>query len=262
MSLYEKLFGWKKLIIGMVHLKPLPGAPGYSGSLETVYAAAEADLKALETGGVSAFIVENFGDIPYSDRNELITVTSFTAIAARLRRLTKLPMGVNIQFNDTESEWAAAYAADADFIRVENFAETRVGPNGVFPPSGPSLMRLKQRYPRDVALLCDVGVKHTFAAVEQPLDFTIEAVIEGGGDAVITTGMVTGVSPSLEEVRTAKKYAGTFPVIVGSGVKAATAKDYLSIADGAIVGSSFKKHGNVMNVIDSRRVAEFMKAIA
>ena len=77
-----------------------------------------------------------------------------------------------------------------------------------------------------------------------------------------TNAMVTGVSPSLEEVRTAKKYAGTFPVIVGSGVKAATAKDYLSIADGAIVGSSFKKHGNVMNVIDSRRVAEFMKAIA
>jgi membrane complex biogenesis BtpA family protein len=245
----------------MVHLKPLPSAPGYQGSLEEILRLAQDDLKALEQGGANAFIVENFGDIPYDDHVELIGLTSFVAIATRLRQMTNLPMGVNLQFNDVDAEWAAAYAAGADFIRVEAFAETRVGPNGFFKACGPHLMRLKQAYPKDIALLCDVDVKHTFPLVSQPLEFTIEAIQEGGGDAIISTGLVTGKSPSLDDVRTAKRAAGDFPVIVGSGVKAATAKDYLSVADGAIVGSSFKKDGNVMNPIDEKRVAEFMSAL-
>ena len=261
MTLFKKVFGDTKPVIGMVHLKPLPGAPGYGGNLEDVYQAALKDLKALEAGGANAFIVENFGDIPYDSANELISVTSFTEIATRLRQETSLPMGINVQFNDVDSEWAVAYACNADFIRVEVFAETRVGPNGTFKAAGPHLMRLKQRYPKDIALLCDLNVKHTFALAEQPLDFTIESIIEGGGDAVIETGLVTGKSPSIEEVKQTKRIAGDFPVIVGAGVKAETAKDYFDVCDGAIVGSSFKVDGNVMNGIDEARVKKFVEAL-
>lgn len=261
MNLFKKVFGTDKPIIGMVHLQPLPSSPGYQGDLGKIYASAERDLLALERGGVHAFIVENFGDIPYDDHIELIDLAAFVSIASRLRQITRMPMGVNIQFNDVDAEWAAAYAVGADFIRIENFAETRVGPNGVFKASGPHLMKLKKAYPKEIALLCDVKVKHTFPLVDQPLDFTIDAIKEGGGDAIISTGIVTGKSPSMEEVREVKKAAGDFPVIVGSGVNAVTAKNYLSIADGAIVGSSFKRNGNVMNEIDEARVDQFMKSL-
>ena len=44
MTTVQKIFGDKKPIIGMVHLKPLPGSPGYGGDLEAVYRAALADL--------------------------------------------------------------------------------------------------------------------------------------------------------------------------------------------------------------------------
>ncbi len=261
MTLFYKLFGKRKPVIGMIHLKPLPGAPGYDGDLEHVYTCALKDLKALEAGGATAFMIENFGDIPYDCKNDLITLTAFTNITSRLRQKSRMPMGINVQFNDFRAEWAIAYSTDADFIRIEVFAENRIGPNGVFAACGPELMRLKQRYPKDIALLCDLQVKHTVALREQSLDFTIESIIEGGGDAIIETGMVTGKKPTIEDVKRTKQIAGAFPVIVGSGVHAAVAKEYFDICDGAIIGSDFKYGGNVRNHIDEDRVKNFINTI-
>lgn len=45
---------------------PLPGAPNYGGSMEEIWDAALADLEALTEGGITAAIVENFGDVPYT----------------------------------------------------------------------------------------------------------------------------------------------------------------------------------------------------
>ena len=261
MNCFEKVFGNTKPIIGMVHLQPLPGSPKYGGSMDEVYEAAVADLNALLEGGTNAVIVENFGDIPYGTENELITITAFTNIFTRLRQLTKIPMGVNIQFNDFRSEWAVAYACDADFIRVENFAEHRMGPNGVIHACGPELMRLKGRFPKDICLICDVNVKHTFEMVSMPLDFTIESIVEGGGDCLICTGVTTGKSPSVEDVKNMKALSEGLPVIVGSGVNAKTVNDYLAVSDGAIIGSSFKKDGKVLNPVDAKRVKDLMDCI-
>lgn len=258
MTLFQKVFGDTKPIIGMVHLKPLPGSPNYGGNMEEIYRAAYEDLKALQEGGANAIIVENFGDVPYSTSNELITYTAFTNIATRLKEQCHLPMGINIQFNDYEAEWACAYAVDADFIRVEVLAEHRKGPNGVCEPCGPALMRLKGRYPKDICLLADVHVKHTFPVVDQPLDFTIESIIEGGADALICTGITTGKSPSVDDVKEMKRMAGDIPVIVGSGVNAKTVRDYIEVSNGAIIGSSFKKDGKVFNPIDQARVENLM----
>lgn len=261
MNLFRKLFPDKKPVIGMVHLKALPGAPGYGGDMEEIYRAAHEDLMALMNGGADAIIVENFGDIPYATKQELMTTVAFANVASRLRQECNLPIGINVQFNNYEAEWAIAYSCGYDFIREEVFAENRMGPNGICISSGPEIMRLKARYPKDIALIADVNVKHTFAIVEQPLDFTIEAIIEGGADALICTGLVTGKSPSLEDVKEMKMLAKDVPVIVGSGVNASTAEAYFSLSDGAIIGSYFKKDGDVMKPIDVERVRKLTESL-
>lgn len=261
MNLFKKVFKNKKPIIGMVHLKPLPGSPRYNGTIDDIYQSAHDDLVALIEGGVDSIIVENFGDIPYATENELITYTSFANIATKLRKECNLPMGINVQFNDFNAEWALAYACDYDFIREEVFAENRMGPNGICVSSGPQIMRLKAHYPKDIAILADLHVKHTFPVVDQPLDFTIESIIEGGADAIICTGITTGKSPSIDDVRKVKELAKDAPVIIGSGVNDKTVREFLSVADGAIIGSSFKKNGNVMNPIDVNRVKELMNIL-
>ena len=108
---FQTAFPGKKVVIGMVHLKPLPGSPHYGGDMEAIYRAAAEDLHALEQGGVDAAIVENFGDVPYTSENEPITQMAMTALAARLKKETGLTLGLNVQFNDTTAEWSIAHVA-------------------------------------------------------------------------------------------------------------------------------------------------------
>ncbi|MEE3426236.1 MAG: BtpA/SgcQ family protein, partial [Erysipelotrichaceae bacterium] len=174
---------------------------------------------------------------------------------------TKLPVGINYQFNDTETEWAVAYTCDVDFIRCEVFAENRIGPNGMFIAAGPQLMRMKAHYNKDVMILCDANVKHTFALAEQPLDFTIESLIEGGADGIIVTGITTGVNPSVDDVIEVNRVAKGLPVFLGSGINEKNVNDYLPYISGAIVGSSLKKDRNVNNPVDVKNVKRFMSKI-
>lgn len=262
MTSFQEMLDNEKPVIGMVHLAALPGAPHYENDMDAIAERARQDLDALLAGGIDAVIVENFGDVPYAPKNELITYSAMSALVAKLRDACSVPMGVNVQFNDCEAEWAIAYATGCDFIRVEVLAENRMGPNGVFTAAGPELVRLRRKYPADIAVLADLQVKHTFPWVEQPVDFTVEAMREAGADAIICTGLVTGSSPTLEDVRTVKQHADTCPVLVGSGTNACTLSDYLSVADGVIVGSSIKVDGVVENAVDTDRVRELMAAKA
>ena len=52
-------------LIGMIHLGPLPGAPGYDGDFDTVLSAAVSDARILQRVGFDGFMIENFGDAPF-----------------------------------------------------------------------------------------------------------------------------------------------------------------------------------------------------
>src|SRR5688572_25557173 len=52
-------------LIGMVHLKPLPGSVGWNSSMQQVIDFALADALALSDGGVDAIMIENYGDVPF-----------------------------------------------------------------------------------------------------------------------------------------------------------------------------------------------------
>ena len=251
---FETLFGGQKPIIGMVHLRPLPGAPNYGGSMEEIWDAALADLEALTEGGITAAIVENFGDVPYTGAIEPITVNAMAIMLDRLMHEASIPLGVNVHYNCTDDEWNLAYLTGAAFLRVETFSENRMGPNGIFTASAPSLMRRRARYPGESMIFADIHVKHTFPMVDQPTAFTIDSAIESGADSLIVTGLQTGSAPTLDEVREMKSLAHGRPVLIGSGIKDSTIAGYLSVADGVIVGSSIKKDGNVWNAVDAQRV--------
>ena len=87
-------------IIGMVHLKPLPGSPGFSGDLGDVERVAIADANTLIAGGVDAIMIENFGDIPFQKQVEQVTVASMTRIVRSIVELSPNPVGVNVLRND------------------------------------------------------------------------------------------------------------------------------------------------------------------
>ena len=62
--------GTRKIVVGMLHAPPLPGAPRYSGDPASIVAHVLRDADALSAGGVHGLMLENFGDVPfYPDRD-------------------------------------------------------------------------------------------------------------------------------------------------------------------------------------------------
>ena len=251
----------KNPLIGMVHLLPLPGSPNYAGSINTIIQAAVEDMQALQEGGADAFIIENFGDVPYEGGINREALAVMAAVCAQLSKESSLPFGINVQFNDIDSEWALALASDADFIRVEAFVENRIGIHGISYACAPRLMRLKAAYPAKAMIFADINVKHTFPLAEQPIEFSVHEAIESGADALIVTGLLTGQNPTIEDVNEIKGMAGDTPVIIGSGINSQNVAEYLAVSNGVIVGSSLKFDGNVNKRVDAERVTGLVKSL-
>jgi membrane complex biogenesis BtpA family protein len=251
-----------KPIIGMVHLPPLPGSPGYAGKpLGEVVDFALGEARLLAEGGIDAIIVENFHDYPYPiGRVPTPTLIAMAVVAHQVKQAVRIPIGVNLLFNDAESELYLAWCLGLDFIRVEGFVDLLVSDMGVLPPMAPELMRLRRTLGAErVAVLADVQGKHTQPlAGRDILSSAHDAITRGRADAVIITGAQTGQMAPLELVRRVKA-ALNVPVLVGSGITPDSLPEVLSIADGAIVGTFLKYDGNVHNSVDPERVRALME---
>src|SRR5262245_33978334 len=88
-----------RVLIGMVHLLPLPGSPEHDGhGIGPVLERALSDAAAYATAGFSGVMVENHGDIPFRkpDRIGPETAAHMAVIADRVREACGLPVGVNV----------------------------------------------------------------------------------------------------------------------------------------------------------------------
>src|SRR5687768_11871181 len=120
-----------RAVFGMIHLGALPGAPLFR-SLDEVIENALADGRAIAAGGCDGFVVENFGDRPFTrGRVEAETVAAMTRVIPEITREVRLPFGVNVLRNDAGSALAIAVATGAAFIRVNVHTGAAVTDQGV-----------------------------------------------------------------------------------------------------------------------------------
>jgi len=258
---FSDLFPNTKPVIGMVHLLALPGAPGYGGSIDAIYEQAEWEAEALAAAGIDAFIVENFGDEPYLVGQPTPEQLALMAGITRLiSRKANLPVGVNVQFNAWQAELAIAYTCGAQFVRVEVFVDTVVSAQGTVQPCSAQMTRYRQALnAQGVQLWADVQTKYTTNLIPQSIVQSALDAREAGADALIVTGAATGQATPLEAVTEVKKEVD-LPVLVGSGTNINNVDRVLTVADGAIVGSSLKEGGLAKNRVSKEAVAAFMKA--
>ena len=257
------MFGVKKPTIGMLHVPALPGAPLNKLDLKAIAAWVLDDARALADGGVDALLLENFGDIPfYPQRTPPHTVAFMTALGVAVKRDVRLPLGINVLRNDPESALAIAAATSAEFIRVNIHIGARLTDQGVIEGAAHNTLRYRKLIGSDSKIFADVDVKHSAALAARDLTTEVEELVSRGcADAIIVTGSATGREASLADLRVAKAAAGACTVIAGSGVDAANVAAVLQIADGVIVGTSFKQGGVTTNPVDGQRVREFMDVV-
>ena len=152
-----------KALLGVIHLPPLPGAPRYDGDMAALRARTARDAEALAAAGFDAVLVENFGDAPFfRGRVPAETVAAMAVLADEARRVSGLPLGVNVLRNDGLSALAVAAATGARFVRVNVLVGARVTDQGVIDSEAAELLRLRRALDAQrVSLVADVGGKHS-----------------------------------------------------------------------------------------------------
>ena len=260
------LFGRSKVVIGVVHLSPLPGAPRHDGEdVQAIYERGLADARAYLEGGCEGVIVENHGDIPFAKPDELgpETAACMAVMADRVRRECGLPIGINVLANSAVQGIAVAKAAGAMFVRVNQWANAYVANEGFMEGKAGAASRYRSWLrAKDVAIFADVHVKHGAHAIVA--DRTLQELTRDAeffdADAVIVTGQRTGDSASLTELE-AVATSTKLPTLVGSGVTPDNVAAIFGHADAVIVASSLKHEGGWWNAVDPVRLSAFMAVV-
>jgi uncharacterized protein len=263
-----------KAVVGMVHLAALPGTPrspqGPAGrhSLSKIIDQACRDAAALIQGGVDALLVENMHDRPYL--NGAVgpeIVASMTACCLALKNSgllpASLPVGIQVLAAANQAALAIAQAAGLQFIRAEGFVFAHVADEGLIQAQAAELARYRRSIGAEhIALYCDIKKKHASHALTADVDLaeTAQAAEFFLADGLIVTGTRTAVPPAAAELRSVKTACPQLPLLVGSGVTTANIREFLSIADAVIAGSSVKEQGDWRNPVDAAAVAALVAA--
>jgi membrane complex biogenesis BtpA family protein len=246
-----------------VHLGALPGSPLYdsAGGIEALVAAARRDLLALQAAGFDAVMFGNENDRPYEFTVDTASTATMAHVIGRLKAEIAVPFGVNVLW-DPMSSIAVAAATGAHFVR-EIFTGTYASDMGMWTPDAGKAVRYRDRLGRqDLALLFNVSAEFAYSLDRRSLaDRARSAVFSSIPDAVLVSGAITGEAAALSDLAAVKAVLPDVPVLANTGIKHATVKDVLEVADGCIVGSSLKVDGNTWNAVDPARAAEFMRLV-
>ncbi len=256
------ILGVNKAVIGMVHLRALPGSPRWAGNMEAVVQAALEDARALADGGANALLVENYGDVPFTTgRVDSATVAGMAVVIGEIKRAVTLPIGVNVLKSDALSALAVAAAVGGRFVRVNVHVGAVVADQGILQSRAHDSLRYRRLLGLDISILADVQAKHGMPLAPIPLEQEARDCLSRGlADGLVVSGAATGEPTPMNDLKRVRGAVPHVPLLVGSGATPETAAALLSIADGLIVGTAVKRDGILANPVDPGRVRRLVEA--
>jgi membrane complex biogenesis BtpA family protein len=262
-SWIHDLFGVEKPIIGMCHLYAMPGDPKFNQEkgMEWVVDCGRKDLLALQNGGVDAVMFSNEFSLPYLTEVPTVTVAAMARVITELKPEIKIPFGVNVLWDPTAS-LDLAVTVDARFVR-EIFTGAYASDFGIWNTNCGRVVRHQYEIgARDVRLLFNIVPESASYLSERKIaDIARSTVFNTEPDALCVSGLTAGSVTSSDVLLAVKEAVPEVPVFANTGVKLENVSQQLSIADGAVVGSTFKESGNTWNPVDEVRVRDFMNAV-
>jgi uncharacterized protein len=250
-----------KFLGAMIAVMPLPGAPRYRGDDQRIVDQALSDLRYYSAAGVEAIVLENSHDLPYIKAPlPAAAVALMTRIAQQIRRRFAGPIGIQMLEAANETALEIAHKADLDFVRVEGYVFAHVGGAGLIEGCAGKLLRLRKDLGCEhIKIFGDVKKKHCSHALTGDLDI-LDVVKQAEFflvDGVIVTGARTTEPPAPAKLQRVKR-SSHVPVLIGSGLTPANLTKYFPHADGFIVGSTFREHGDFLGTLDPQRLEAFM----
>ena len=263
MTWLQDLCGVSKPIIAMCHLHALPGDPDYDPErgMAWVVEQARADLHALQDGGVDAVMFSNEYSLPYLTEVEPITTVSMARVIAELFADIRVPFGVNVLWDPTASI-DLAVATGAAFVR-EIFTGVYASDFGLWNTNHGAVARHQQRvHGRHVKLLFNIVPEAAqYLGDRDVADIARSTVFNAKPDALCVSGLTAGAATSASTLARVKEAVPDTVLLANTGVNPANVAEQLAVADGAVVGTTFKRDGYIWNEVDEARVRTFMEAV-
>jgi hypothetical protein len=175
---------------------------------------------------------------------------------------TGLPVGINCLRSDALAALGAAAACSARWVRVNVWNGAYVTDQGLIEGQAARACAYRKQLGTATLVLADLMVKHAMPLV--PLDPATAArdlAERSGADGLILTGLRTGLPVDAALLETVRAAVGRFPVFVGSGLTVDNAAQLWPHCDGAIVGTSLKRQGQVEQPVDPERVRALRRVL-
>lgn len=263
MSWVNDVFGVTKPVIAMCHLQALPGDPGYQPEkgLDWVITRARQDLRALQEGGVDAIMFSNEASLPYMTKVEPITPVTMARIIGGLLNEVKVPFGVNVLW-DPQASIDLAVATGALFVR-EIFTGVYASDFGLWNTNCGEVVRHQHRIhgERIRRLYNIVPEAASYLGARSVTDIARSTVFNTRPDGLCVSGLTAGVEASPDVLRQVKDTVADTPVFANTGVRLENVEEQLSIADGVVIGTAFKRGGYIWNEVDGDRVRAVMAKV-
>jgi membrane complex biogenesis BtpA family protein len=262
-SYVSELFGNKIPVIAMAHIPALPGTPRYDerGGMQKLIDQTRSDVECLVENKVDAIMFCNEDDRPYEFEAGPEQVAAMTRVVNELRP-DHIPFGVDFLWDPIAALCIAA-ATGGSFIR-EVLTGTYESDMGLWSPKVGKLMRLRRNiHAEGIRIFFNITPEFGSTIGSRTIaERAKTSVVSSLADAILISGTMAGEEPELSALQEAKGAVGPdIPVFLNTGAKATNIEKYLKIADGVIVGSTFKVDGYTWNAVDPKRVAEFMNVV-
>lgn len=259
----KETFGTYKPIIAMCHLQAMPGDPYYDqeGGVEKVVDLARKDLLALQNGGVDAVMFSNEFSLPYLTKVKTETTAAMARVIGELKRDITIPYGVNVLW-DPIASIDLAIATDAKFIR-EIITGVYASDFGLWNTNVGETIRHKMELGgKDLKLLFNIVPEAARYLGDRDIcDIAKSTVFNNKPDALCVSGLTAGAEADTQILSEVKKTVPQTAVFCNTGCRLENVERQLAIADGAVVGTTFKVDGKFENASDEARVKEFMDKV-
>src|SRR6266545_5565588 len=190
------IFGAPRALIGVLHLRALPGTARAQLGLDAVVETVLAEARQYQAAGFQGLMIENMHDRPYLKGAVGPEVVAAMAVGGReVRRAARLPLGVQVLAGANREALAVALACGAGFVRVEGFVFAHVADEGIIESSAGTLLRYRRAIGAErIRVFADIKKKHSAHTLTADVSLveTARAVEFFLADGVIVTGTSTG----------------------------------------------------------------------
>jgi hypothetical protein len=219
------------------------------------------DLSALQEGGVDAVMFSNEFSLPYLTEVETATVAAMARVIGELMGDIRIPFGVNVLWDARKSLDLAA-ATGACFVR-EIFTGVYASDFGLWNTDvGKTVRHRRHVNAEHVRLLFNIVPEAARYLADRDIESIARStVFNNRPDALCVSGLVAGAEADSSILKRVKDAVPQTVVLANTGMRLDNVEKQLSIADGAVVGTTFKKDGVFENPVDPSRVRQFMERV-